>query len=143
MESPIAKVARPGCSLKVTGILCAKCLQSCCKSRLGLEHQACSCCGGELHAIGETVSEMLDHVPARLSVIRICRQRHGCRACGIIHQAPPERIAKGLASPALLAHAMVVKYCDHLDRARCSPDTASTSANSSDGVLLVKNVAHR
>jgi hypothetical protein len=71
--------------------------------RLDLEHQACPCCGGELHVIGETVSEMLDHVPARLRVIRICRPRYGCRACGTIHQAPaPERpIAKGLASPGL------------------------------------------
>ncbi len=85
-------------------------------TRLDLEHQACPCCGGELHAIGETVSEMLDHVPARLRVIRICRPRYGCRACGTIHQAPaPERpIAKGLASPALLAHVLVAKYCDHL-----------------------------
>jgi transposase len=84
--------------------------------RLDLEHQACPCCGGELHVIGETVSEMLDHVPARLRVIRICRPRYGCRACGTIHQAPaPERpIAKGLASPGLLAHVLVAKYCDHL-----------------------------
>jgi transposase len=84
--------------------------------RLDLEHQACPCCGGELHMIGETVSEMLDHVPARLRVIRICRARYGCRACGTIHQAPaPERpIAKGLASPGLLAHVLVAKYCDHL-----------------------------
>jgi transposase len=29
--------------------------------RLDLEHQACPCCGGELHVIAETVSEMLDH----------------------------------------------------------------------------------
>jgi transposase len=84
--------------------------------RLDLEHQACPCCGGELHVIGETVNEMLDHVPARLRVIRICRPRYGCRACGTIHQAPaPERpIAKGLASPGLLAHVLVAKYCDHL-----------------------------
>ena len=84
--------------------------------RLDVEHQACPCCGGKLHLIGETVSEMLDHVPARLRVIRICRPRYGCRACGTIHQAPaPERpIAKGLASPALLAHVLVAKYCDHL-----------------------------
>ena len=67
-------------------------------------------------AIGETVSEMLDHVPARLRVIRIRRPRYGCRACGTIHQAPaPERpIAKGLATPGLLAHVLVSKYCDHL-----------------------------
>jgi transposase len=84
--------------------------------RLDPEHQACPCCGGKLHVIGETVSEMLDHVPARLRVIRICRPRYGCRACGTIHQAPaPERpIAKGLASPGLLAHVLVAKYCDHL-----------------------------
>ena len=84
--------------------------------RFDVEHQTCRCCGGPLHMIGETVSEMLDHVPARLRVIRICRPRYGCRACGIIHQAPaPERpIAKGLASPALLAHVLVSKYCDHL-----------------------------
>jgi transposase len=84
--------------------------------RLDLEHQVCPCCGGELHRIGETVSETLDHVPARLRVIRICRPRYGCRACGTIHQAPaPERpIAKGLASPGLLAHVLVAKYCDHL-----------------------------
>lgn len=84
--------------------------------RLDLQHQVCSCCGGKLHVIGETVSEMLDHVPARIRVIRICRPRYGCRTCGTIHQAPaPERpIAKGLASPALLAHVLVAKYCDHL-----------------------------
>jgi transposase len=84
--------------------------------RLDVEHQVCPCCGGALHMIGETVSEMLDHVPARLRVIRICRPRYGCRGCGSIHQAPaPERpIAKGLATPALLAHVLVSKYCDHL-----------------------------
>src|ERR1700726_1895462 len=84
--------------------------------RFEVESQACPCCGGALHLIGETVSEMLDHVPARLRVVRICRPRYGCRACGTIHQAPaPERpIAKGLASPALLAHVLVAKYCDHL-----------------------------
>ena len=84
--------------------------------RLDVEHRSCPCCGGSLHVIGETVSEMLDHVPARLRVIRIRRPRYGCRACGTIHQAPaPERpIAKGLATPGLLAHVLVSKYCDHL-----------------------------
>ena len=84
--------------------------------RLDVEHEACPCCGGALHLIGETISEMLDHVPARLRVIRIRRPRYGCRACGTIHQAPaPERpIAKGLATPGLLAHVLVSKYCDHL-----------------------------
>jgi transposase len=84
--------------------------------RIGLDHDACPGCGGVLHVIGETVSEMLDHVPARLGVIRSCRPRYGCRACGTIHQAPaPERpIAKGLASAGLLAHVLISKYADHL-----------------------------
>src|SRR5687768_16811890 len=33
--------------------------------RVDLGQQACPCCGDELHRIGEIVSEMLDHVPAR------------------------------------------------------------------------------
>jgi hypothetical protein len=72
--------------------------------RLDIEHQACPCCGGKLHVIGDTVSETLDYVPARLRVIRIRRPRYGCRACGTIHQVPaPERpIAKGLATPQVL-----------------------------------------
>ena len=82
---------------------------------LGIEGAVCPCCKGPLHAIGETVSEMLDFVPASLRVLRIRRPKYGCRACGTIHQAAaPERpIAKGLASPALLAHVLVGKYCDH------------------------------
>jgi len=70
--------------------------------RLDLHAGACPCCGGALHAIGETFSEMLDWVPARLRVIRICRPRYGCRGCRTIHPAPaPERpIVKGWLAPA-------------------------------------------
>lgn len=84
--------------------------------KLDVDSDVCPCCGGAIHEIGETVSEMLDYVPARLQVLRIRRPKYGCRACGTIHQAPaPERpIAKGLASPGLLAHVLVSKYCDHL-----------------------------
>jgi transposase len=82
---------------------------------IDIDERVCPCCGGALHVIGETVSEMLDFVPARLRVLRIRRPKYGCRACGTIHQAAaPERpIAKGMASPALLAHVLVSKYCDH------------------------------
>src|SRR5258708_7620925 len=82
---------------------------------IDIDERVCPCCGGALHNISETVSEMLDFVPARLRVLRIRRPKYGCRACGTIHQAAaPERpIAKGMASPALLAHVLVSKYCDH------------------------------
>jgi transposase len=83
--------------------------------RLDIGSADCPGCGGPLHAIGETISEMLDWVPAQLRVLRLCRPRYGCRACDTIHQAAaPERlIAKGLATPGLLAHVLVSKYCDH------------------------------
>jgi transposase len=75
----------------------------------------CGCCGGALHAIGKSVSEMLDWVPAQLRVVRITRPKYACRSCNKVVQAPaPERlIAGGLATPALLAQVMVSKYCDH------------------------------
>src|SRR5438445_3402566 len=82
---------------------------------IDIDERVCPCCGGALHVIGETVSEMLDFVPAQLRVLRIRRPKYGCRACGTIHQASaPERpLAKGMASPSLLAHVLVSKYCDH------------------------------
>jgi transposase len=83
--------------------------------RIDVSATACACCGGALHPIGESVSEMLDWVPAQFRVIRICRPKYGCRACGTVSQAPaPERpIAGGMATPALLAQVLVSKYCDH------------------------------
>jgi len=82
---------------------------------LDVEGDSCSGCGGKLHAIGESVSEMLDWVPAQLRVLRIRRPKYACRACNTVAQAPaPERvIAGGLPTPALLAQVLVSKYCDH------------------------------
>lgn len=83
---------------------------------IDVDGPACPCCGGTLHAIGESVSEMLDWVPAQLKVIRISRPKYACRSCQRIAQAPaPDRpIAGGLATPGLLAHVLIAKYCDHL-----------------------------
>src|SRR5262249_24528698 len=71
--------------------------------KLNLNTRACPGCGGALHPIGETTSEMLDWVPASLRIIRTHRPKYVCRACGTIHQiAAPERlIAKGMATPGL------------------------------------------
>ncbi|WP_234685198.1 IS66 family transposase [Bradyrhizobium monzae] len=82
---------------------------------LNVDSESCACCGRALHAIGESISEMLDWVPAQLRVVRVCRPKYACRGCGTIIQAPaPERpIAGGLATPALLAQVLVSKYCDH------------------------------
>ena len=83
--------------------------------RLDIESMTCSCCGGALRVIGESVSEMLDWIPAQLRVIRTTRPKYACRICAtIVEAAALERpIAGGLATPALLAQVLVSKYCDH------------------------------
>jgi len=83
---------------------------------LDVEGEDCARCGGTLHPIGESQAEMLDWIPATLRVIRIRRPKYACRQCETVVQAPaPERvIAGGLATPALLSHVLISKYCDHL-----------------------------
>src|SRR5712664_2676994 len=83
--------------------------------RLDIDDMTCACCGGALHVIGESVSEMLDWVPAQLRVVRITRPKYACRSCNkVVQAAAPERlIAGGLATSALLAQVLVSKYCDH------------------------------
>jgi transposase len=78
---------------------------------------ACPCCRGTLHRIGEDVSEMLDVVPAIIRVKRIRRPRYGCRACeGAVVQAPapPRPVEGGLPTTALLAHVAASKFAWHL-----------------------------
>src|SRR3954454_17915348 len=79
--------------------------------------KTCPCCGGALHAIGESREEMLDIVPAQLWVRVIRRPRYGCRSCeeAIVQAPAPERpITGGMATEALLAHVLVAKYADFL-----------------------------
>ena len=78
---------------------------------------ACPCCLGTLHRIGEDVSEMLDIVPAIIRVKRIRRPRYGCRACEsavVQAPAPPRPVEGGLPTAALLAHVAVSKFAWHL-----------------------------
>lgn len=76
---------------------------------------ACSECGGRLRQIGQDVAEQLEYVPGRFKVIRHVRPKLACVRCEGIFQAlaPSRPIARGLPGPALLAHVMVAKYCDH------------------------------
>jgi transposase len=78
---------------------------------------ACPCCQGKLHRIGEDVSEMLDVVPAIIRVKRIHRPRYGCRACEsavVQAPAPPRPVEGGLPTAALLAYIAVSKFAWHL-----------------------------
>lgn len=77
----------------------------------------CPCCGGDLHVIGEDVSERLDKVPAKLRVIVTRRPKYACRSCtdGVVQAtAPPRLISGGLPTEALVADILVAKYADHL-----------------------------
>ena len=66
--------------------------------------------------LGEDVSEVLEYVPSCFKVVRRVRPRVSCRACEAISQAsmPSLPIERGRPGPALLAHVLVAKYCDHL-----------------------------
>jgi len=79
------------------------------------EHQCCPDCGGSLKQFGEDVSEQLEYVPESFKVIRHVRPKFACAACERVVEAPaPSRpIERGLAGPALLAHVLVSKFCDH------------------------------
>jgi len=79
--------------------------------------QPCGCgeCGGRLREIGRDVSEQLEYVPGRFKVVRHVRPKLACVRCQRVFQAaaPSRPISRGLPGPALMAHVMVAKYCDH------------------------------
>ena len=84
----------------------------------------CPCCGKMRMLIGREVSEQLDYVPARVTVIEHIRLKYACGACEASAAEGGPQIAtalkplapieKGLAAPGLLAHVIVSKYADHL-----------------------------
>lgn len=80
-------------------------------------------CGSSKDCIGEEVSEKLGIEPARLWVERHVRPKYACHSCeGVeddgkavaIAPVPPQMIPKSIASPSLLAHVFVSKFCDAL-----------------------------
>lgn len=78
--------------------------------------EACPDCGGALRRVGEDVTEVLDYIPGRFTVIRHVRPARSCRCCETMVQAPMPSlpIERGLPSAGLLAHVLIGKYCDHL-----------------------------
>ena len=77
----------------------------------------CPECGKEeFRTIADDISESLDYIPSSFKVIRYIRPRCVCINCEKVVQAYPasKPIAKGMASPGLLSHILVQKYCNHL-----------------------------
>jgi transposase len=101
------------------------------------EQQCCPECGGRLSKLGEDVSEMLEYIPESFKVIRHVRPKLSCTACDVIVQAPaPSRpIERGIAGPALLAHVLTSKYCDHLPLHRQNAIYARQGVDLEDSTL--------
>jgi transposase len=88
------------------------------------DEKPCPCCGKMRHVIGQEISEQLDYVPAKLTVIEHVRLTYACRHCEqttaeggsqvITADKPASPIEKGLAAPGLLSYVIVSKYADHL-----------------------------
>lgn len=88
-----------------------------CEQVLEPEATACPCCQGQLHKIGEDVSEVLDVIPAMLRVLRTIRPKYGCRGCtdGVVQaKVLPRLIESGMASTALVTHVVVSKFAWYL-----------------------------
>jgi len=79
---------------------------------------SCTCpdCGGTLRRLSADSDEMLDVVPVHWRVNRHVRPKYSCRSCEKIVQAPApvKAIARGKATFATLAHAVVSKFDHHL-----------------------------
>lgn len=74
-------------------------------------------CGCQLTCIGETVSEQLDYIPAKIQVIQHARKKYACKACEeklVEAKLPPLPIPKSIATSGLLAYVCVSKFEDYL-----------------------------
>ena len=74
-------------------------------------------CGTSLICIGQEVTEQLKYIPAQLSVVQHVRPKYVCKPCEEkikIADMPLLFLPKSIATPELVAHAIISKYVDHL-----------------------------
>jgi transposase len=88
-----------------------------CEQVIEPETTVCPCCQGQLHRIGEDVSEVLDVIPAILRVLRTIRPKYACRSCtdGVVQAKVLPRLIEGsMVSTALIAYVVVSKFAWYL-----------------------------
>lgn len=81
------------------------------------EHEKECTCGCMKQRISEEVTEQLEYIPAKLTVIAHVRPKYACNRCdegGAIAPMPLLFLPKSIATPSLVAHTIVSKYEDHL-----------------------------
>lgn len=74
-------------------------------------------CGEQLVKIGEEITEQLKYIPAQLSVVRHVRPKYACKPCQEnvkIAPMPILLLPKSIATPELVSHTIIAKYCDYL-----------------------------
>ena len=80
------------------------------------KHKICGC-GQHMVRIGEEVTEQLKYIPAKLSVVCHVRPKYACKPCQEnvkLAPMPVLLLPKGIATPELVSHIIISKYCDHL-----------------------------
>jgi len=83
-----------------------------------IDDKNCTCCGNELHQMGDERSEKLEFIPAQVKVIEHVRLKYSCRTCEKegtstkiqIAPVPPSPIPKGIATATLLSQIITSKY---------------------------------
>ena len=83
---------------------------------LSEEEKQCDC-GCEMTKIGETKTEQLEIIPAKVRIIENIKYTYACKKCESsikTSKMPPQPIPKSIATPGLLAYVATAKFCDHL-----------------------------
>ena len=83
-----------------------------------IDDKNCTCCGNELHQMGDERSEKLEFIPAQVKVIEHVRLKYSCRTCEKtntstkiqIASVPLSPIPKGIATATLLSQIITSKY---------------------------------
>ena len=83
-----------------------------------IEDKSCTCCGNDLHQMGDERSEKLEFIPAQVKVIEHIRLKYSCRSCEQegtstkiqIAPVPRSPIPKGIATATLLSQIITSKY---------------------------------
>jgi transposase len=93
---------------------------------LSAEEKECLC-GTEMTCIGQQVNETLHYKRAEVFVVEHHCKKYACKTCNAANKKNPDvkaqlktaskpaaLIPKSMASPSLLSHIVVAKFCDHL-----------------------------
>ncbi|MQW08195.1 IS66 family transposase [Sinorhizobium meliloti] len=83
------------------------------------DQKACPCCHGQMHRVGETVTEQL-HIEVKAKVLQNVRYKYACRHCDrtgintpiVIAPMPAQPLPGSIATASTLAFALVHKYVD-------------------------------